>query len=471
MTTSKEIRTRFAPSPTGSLHIGGARTALFNWLYARHRGGKFILRIEDTDQLRSTEESTRAILDSMSWLGLTWDEGPFYQAERLRIYKDKIKQLLDEEKAYRCACTPEELETKRKLALAEKRKPKYDGTCRTKGLGPEPGSVVRFKAPETGATVLNDLVKGKIVFENQELDDLIIERADGYPTYNFAVVIDDAEMGITHVIRGDDHVNNTPKQIQLYEALGYDVPEFAHVPMILGADRTRLSKRHGAQSVMAYKEMGYLPEALVNYLVRLGWAHGDQEIFSMEELIRYFDLGAVGKSAAIFNPEKLLWLNQQYIKGADNARLGQELAPFLAERGIEKTDSAFLEKVAADLRARSKTFIEMADASTFYFNDIIDYDPALAEKFFDNEGTLYLELLEKQLPGMQDYSKEGIEVFLRRLADENGVKLKNVVQPIRVALTGKTVSPGIDEVMITLGKERVLKRIKNALRFLETEGA
>ncbi len=471
MATPKEIRTRFAPSPTGSLHIGGARTALFNWLFSRHHGGKFILRIEDTDQLRSTEESTRAILDSMSWLGLACDEGPFYQAERMRFYKDKIKQLLDEGRAYRCACSPDELDAKRKQALAEKRKPKYDGTCRTKGLGPAPGSVVRFKAPETGTTIVNDLIKGKIVFENSELDDLVIERADGYPTYNFAVVIDDAAMGITHVIRGDDHVNNTPKQIQLYEALGYAVPEFAHVPMILGADRARLSKRHGAESVLAYRDMGYLPEALVNYLVRLGWAHGDQEVFSMEELIRYFSLEAVGKSAAIFNPEKLLWLNQQYIKGADNARLARDLVPFLEDRNIPKPDPAFLEKVAGDLKTRSKTLAEMAEAALFYFTDAIEYDPALTEKYFDNDGTLYLELLEKRLPDLQDYSKEGIEIFLKRLADENGTKLKNVVQPIRVALTGKTVSPGIDEVMMTLGRDRVLKRVKNALHVLETEGS
>ena len=467
--TNKEVRTRFAPSPTGSLHIGGARTALFNWLFSRHHGGKFILRIEDTDQLRSTEESTRAILDSMSWLGLTCDEGPFYQAERMQLYKEKMNQLLEEGKAYRCTCSPEELDAKRKQALAEKRKPKYDGTCRAKGLGPVPGSVVRFKAPETGTTVVSDLIKGKIAFENSELDDLVIERADGYPTYNFAVVIDDAEMGITHVIRGDDHVNNTPKQIQLYEALGYDVPEFAHVPMILGADRARLSKRHGAQSVLAYRDMGYLPEALVNYLVRLGWAHGDQEIFSMEELIRFFTLEAVGKSAAIFNPEKLLWLNQQYMKTTDNARLAQDLVPFLEDRNIRKPDPEFLKKVAGDLKVRSKTLIEMSDSAGFYFTDVIDYDPALAEKYFDSEGTLYLELLAEQLPGLQDYSKEGIETFLKRLADEKGAKLKNIVQPIRVALTGKTVSPGIDEIMITLGKDRVLKRIKNALRSLENE--
>jgi glutamyl-tRNA synthetase len=404
----------------------------------------------------------------MSWLGLTWDEGPFYQAERVSLYKKKIEQLLNEGKAYRCTCSPEELEAKRKQALAEKRKPKYDGTCRTKGLRPQPGSVVRFRVPDSGTTVVDDLIKGKIIFENSELDDLIIERADGYPTYNLAVVIDDAEMSITHIIRGDDHVNNTPKQILLYQALGYDVPEFAHVPMILGADRARLSKRHGAESVLAYRDMGYLPEALVNYLVRLGWSHGDQEIFSMEELIRFFSLKSVGKSAAIFNPEKLLWLNQQYIKNTENDKLAQALEPILESRGIPKPDFGFLKKVTSDLQARAKTLIEMADSASFYFTDTIEYDVALAEQYFNTEGAGYLNLLLEQLPQLQDYSKEGIEALLKKIAEENGAKLKNVVQPIRVALTGKTVSPGIDEVMITLGKERVIKRIKNALDYLNS---
>ncbi|MDD1632902.1 MAG: glutamate--tRNA ligase, partial [Methylococcaceae bacterium] len=311
--TSEKMRTRFAPSPTGYLHIGGARTALFNWLYTRKHEGTFILRIEDTDQARSTEESTRAILDAMSWLGLCWDEGPYFHADRVQIHREMVEKLIDEGKAYYCTCQPEELEAKRTQALSAGRKPKYDRTCCEKGLARSADSVVRFRCPDVGVTVLHDLIKGNISFNNEELDDLIIERADGYPTYNFAVVVDDALMGITHVIRGDDHVNNTPKQIHLYEALGYDVPLFGHVPMILGADKARLSKRHGATSVMVYKEMGYLPEALINYLVRLGWSHGDQEIFTMEELIREFSLESVGKSAAVFNPEKLLWLNQHYI--------------------------------------------------------------------------------------------------------------------------------------------------------------
>ena len=354
-----EIRTRFAPSPTGFLHIGGARTALFSWLYARHLGGKFVLRIEDTDQERSTDESTKAILDAMSWLGLNWDEGPYFQAQRVDLHRQMVQKLIDEGKAYFCICTSEELEAKRKQALATGRKPKYDGTCRDKKLSKSEGSVVRFRGAQTGATVVEDLIKGNISFNNDELDDLIIERGDGYPTYNFAVVIDDAMMKITHVIRGDDHVNNTPRQILMYQALGFDVPKFAHVPMILGADKARLSKRHGATSVMAYKEMGFLPESLINYLVRLGWAHGDQEIFSLPELVNLFSLESVGKSPAVFNPEKLLWLNAHYIKEASPEIIYEEMKP-LWPASVNKDDADFVRKVIADLQPRSKTLVELA---------------------------------------------------------------------------------------------------------------
>src|SRR3989339_646017 len=364
--TNKKIRTRFAPSPTGFLHIGGARTALFNWLYTRRHGGTFILRIEDTDQVRSTEESTRAILDAMAWLGLSWDEGPYFQAERVNIHREEVRKLIETGNAYYCTCTPEELDSKRKRALAEGRKPKYDGTCRDRGLAGCSESVVRFRGPEVGTTVVSDLIKGNISFNNEELDDLIIERADGYPTYNFAVVVDDAQMGITHVIRGDDHVNNTPKQIQIYEALGYEVPLFGHVPMILGSDRARLSKRHGATSAMAYQEMGYLPEALVNYLVRLGWSHGDQEIFTMEELIRAFSLEAVGKSPAVFNPEKLLWLNQHYITSCPAEKLVELVTPFWEKKGFDLSDRGFVAQAAANLRTRAKTLVEMAEGGVFY---------------------------------------------------------------------------------------------------------
>jgi glutamyl-tRNA synthetase len=462
MMTNEKIRTRFAPSPTGFLHIGGARTALFNWLYTRRHGGTFVLRIEDTDQARSTEESTRAILDAMAWLGLNWDEGPYFQAERVQLHREMVQKLIAEGKAYYCTCTPEELEAKRKKALAESRKPKYDGTCRDRRLARSENSVVRFRGPEVGVTVLHDLIKGNISFNNEELDDLIIERADGYPTYNFAVVVDDAQMGITHVIRGDDHVNNTPKQIQIYEALGHEAPLFGHVPMILGADKARLSKRHGATSVMAYQEMGYLPEALVNYLVRLGWSHGDQEIFTMEELIREFSLESVGKSASIFNPEKLLWLNQHYIMAYPAERMTELMMPFWGKRGFDASERPFVAKVVSDLRTRSKTLVEMADSSSFYFQKEVDYDPEAAQKFLTPEYAGHLEAAAERIAGLADYTKNGLEILLRSLAEERGTKLKWIAQTLRVALTGKTVSPGIDEVMVTLGKERVLERIRRA---------
>ncbi len=467
MTQTKMVRTRFAPSPTGFLHIGGARTALFAWLYARRCNGQFILRIEDTDQLRSTEESTRAILDALTWLGLDWDEGPFFQAQRVEIHRKMVQKLLDEGKAYYCVCTPELLEEKRKSALVEGRKPKYDGTCRDKNLPRTAHAAVRFKCPCMGVTVVNDLIKGVTTFNNEELDDLIIERRDGYPTYNFAVVVDDALMGITHVIRGDDHLNNTPRQILLYEALGYEIPQFGHVSMIMGADKTRLSKRHGATSVMAYKEMGYLPEAMVNYLVRLGWSYGDQEIFSMEELIRIFSLDSVGKSAAIFNPEKLLWLNQHYIKESSLDRLVREMIPFWQIRGISTADQEFMKRVVSDLKVRAKTLVELADASLFYFAEDVAYDSEAAGAFLKAEMADHLIAVAEGISSWQDYSKKGIEVFLRSLAEGRGVKLKVIAQPLRVALTGKTISPGVDEVMLTLGKEKVIKRINKAVEYIK----
>jgi len=467
MTQKERVRTRFAPSPTGFLHIGGARTALFAWLYARHFKGQFILRIEDTDQLRSTEELTRAILDALMWLRLDWDEGPFFQAQRVDIHRQMIGKLLDEGKAYYCVCTPDELEEKRKRALTEGRKPKYDGTCRDKSLPRSAKSVVRFRCPHTGITVVNDLVKGVITFNNEELDDLIIERSDGYPTYNFAVVVDDAQMEITHVIRGDDHVNNTPRQILLYEALGYKVPQFGHVSMIMGSDKTRLSKRHGATSVMAYKEMGYLPEAMVNYLVRLGWSYGDREIFSLDELIRFFTIDSVGKSAAIFNPEKLLWLNQHYIKECPPERLVQEMIPFWNLLGIETADQVFLTHVVNDLKSRAKTLVELAESSLFYFTDDVAYENEAANAFLKEEIADHLQAVAEGIPYLQDYTKKGMESFLRTLSEEKGIKLKVIAQPLRVAITGKTVSPGIDEVMITLGKERVIKRIYRAVEYIK----
>jgi glutamyl-tRNA synthetase len=470
MTEKEKVRSRFAPSPTGFLHIGGARTALFAWLYARHYNGQFILRIEDTDQLRSTEESTRAILDALAWIGLDWDEGPFFQAQRVDMHREMVKKLLDEGKAYHCVCTPEELEEKRKRALAEGRKPKYDGTCRDKNLPVSANAAVRFRCPHTGVTVVNDLIKGVITFNNEELDDLVIERSDGYPTYNFAVVVDDAQMEITHVIRGDDHVNNTPRQILLYEALGYTVPQFGHVSMIMGSDKTRLSKRHGATSVMTYKDRGYLPEGLVNYLVRLGWSHGDQEIFTMEELIRLFTFDSVGKSAAVFNPEKLLWLNQHYIKECPPERLVQEMIPFWQQRGVDTADQGFLRHIVDDVKSRSKTLVELAESSLFYFADDVAYESEAADAFLKAEMADHLTAVAHGIPSLQDYTKKGIEAFLRTLAEDRGFKLKVIAQPLRVALTGKTVSPGIDDIMVTLGKERVIKRITRAVEYIKNKG-
>lgn len=462
----EKIRTRFAPSPTGFLHIGGSRTALFNWLYARHHGGEFVLRIEDTDQQRSTDESTKAILDAMNWLGLTWDEGPYFQAQRVQIHRDMVQKLINEDKAYYCTCTPDELEAKRKQALATGKKPKYDGTCRDKKLAKSANSVVRFRGKEDGATIVEDLIKGNIIFNNEELDDLIIERSDGYPTYNFAVVVDDALMKITHVIRGDDHVNNTPRQILMYEALGFDVPKFAHVPMILGSDKTRLSKRHGATSVMAYKNMGFLPEALVNYLVRLGWAHGDQEIFSMAELIELFSMEAVGKSPAVFNPDKLLWLNAHYIKESSSDRLLEEMKP-LWPSGTDTGDAVFTKNVITDLQPRVKTLVELANMADFYFADDVKYDEQAAQKFLTSDVAPHLKALAESIPSIQDFSKKGLEAFLMNFTLERNIKFKIIAQPLRVSLTGKTVSPGIDEVMVTLGKDRVINKIQKAIDYIE----
>ena len=370
-----DLRVRFAPSPTGYLHIGGARTALFNYLLAKKQAGKYVLRIEDTDVARSSQESVDAILDAMTWLGLSCDEGPFYQSDRFDLYKEKVQQLVTQGKAYRCYCTAEELDAKREAAMKEGRKPKYDGTCRSRTDQPDAPYVIRFRLPEDQEeTTFIDRIKGPISFRHEELDDLIIQRSDGTPTYNLVVVIDDAEMGITLVIRGDDHINNTPRQILLYQALGYAVPEFAHVPMILGADKKRLSKRHGATSVMVYQQLGFLPEAMVNYLVRLGWSYGDEEIFSMADLIEKFSIDNVGKSAGVFNPEKLLWLNSHYIKTGDPLRLAELLTPFLQKKGIDPTHGPDLVAAVKSLQERAATLVEMADAAAFYYLAELRFD-------------------------------------------------------------------------------------------------
>jgi glutamyl-tRNA synthetase len=464
---SQEIRTRFAPSPTGQLHIGGVRTALFSWLHARHSGGKFILRIEDTDAERSTDDNTKQILASMEWLGLDWDEGPFFQSQRLDLYRSHIQKLIDEGKAYWCECTPDNLEKKRSQALAEGKKPKYDGTCRSKGLGPGPGRVVRFLMPDAGVTSFDDMIKGRITMENAELDDLILLRSDGMPTYNLTVVIDDATMNMTHVIRGDDHVNNTPRQVKIYEALGFELPFFAHVPMILGPDKTKLSKRHGATSAMAYQEMGYLPEALVNYLVRLSWSHKDQEIFTLDELKEYFDIHDVGRAAAVFNPEKLLWLNHHYIKTGDPDRLAGLLPDFITEKGYQLPEKEYIKNVVIDVRERTKTLKEMADFGGFYFHEI-DPIEELKKQFYTPDIVPVFKAIKGRFEQIDLWDKEHMEDAVKAILEEFNLKFKTIAQPIRVALTGRTVSPGLFEIMLTLGKGMVLSRLEKALSSMQT---
>jgi len=463
-----KVRTRFAPSPTGDLHIGGARTALFSWLLARHAQGVFILRIEDTDVARSTRESIQVILDAMTWLGMDWDEGPFYQTQRISFYQEAAEKLLKEGRAYRCYCTPEELETKREAALKAGIKPKYDRTClHRKSFPTGKPSAIRFLSPEEGKTVVEDLIQGRVEFENTELDDLIILRSDGLPTYNFSVVVDDATMGITHVVRGNDHLNNTPRQIQIYQALGYPIPKFGHVPMILGPDKKKLSKRHGAQSVMEYQKMGYLPQAVVNYLVRLGWSFGDQEEFTRQELIEKFSLEAVGKSAAAINPGKLDWLNAQYIKRIELDELVQRVQPFLEAKGYSNIDPDLLGKALLSLRERVKTLVEMAEVSEFYFREEIAYDEKAAGKFLNRETIPMLEQVITSLSKESILGKENVHRLIQQLAETRGEPLVKIAQPIRVALTGRTVSPPIDEVMEVLGKGKVIERLQRAIEYIE----
>ena len=462
-----DLRVRFAPSPTGYLHIGGARTALFNYLLAKKEQGTFVLRIEDTDVERSTQESVDAILQAMDWLGLSYDEGPFYQSERYDLYKSKVSDLLKKGLAYRCYCSADELNAKREAAMKAGGKPRYDGTCRERTDQPDAPFVVRFKTPRDGNTAFVDRIKGTISVENDELDDLIIQRTDGNPTYNFVVVIDDAEMGINLVIRGDDHVNNTVRQIPMYKALGYEVPEFAHVPMILGADKKRLSKRHGATSVMVYREMGFLPEAMVNYLVRLGWSFGDEEIFSMDDLIEKFNLDNVGRSAGVFNPDKLLWLNEHYIKTGDPQRLAALLAELLEKQGVDIENGPDLTAVVKTLQERAKTLVEMAEGAHFYFVAPETYDEAAAEKFLTPEQRPVLELLIKHLGSLSSFALADVESAFKALMEESGLKLGKIGPVVRVALTGGTVSPSIYDVVSVLGQDAVMARLNKALLFLD----
>jgi glutamyl-tRNA synthetase len=463
-----DLRVRFAPSPTGYLHIGGARTALFNYLLAKKESGTFVLRIEDTDVARSTQESVDAILDAMTWLGLSYDEGPIYQSDRFDLYKEKVQKLLDEGKAYRCYCTAEELDAKREKAKQEGRKPKYDGTCRNRTDQPDAPYVVRFKLPDGGEeTTFVDRIKGSISFRHEELDDLIIQRTDGTPTYNFVVVIDDAEMEINLVIRGDDHINNTPRQILLYQALNYPIPEFAHVPMILGSDKKRLSKRHGATSVMAYQEMGFLPEALINYLVRLGWSSGDEEIFSLEDLINKFSLDSVGRSAGVFNPEKLLWLNSHYIKTGNPQRLAELLKPFLSEKGIDIELGPDLVEVVKSLQERSATLVEMAAGAEFYYADPVVYNEKGKKKFLKLDQQFIFETILDKLNHCDEFIEEKLEAAFAEIIATTELKFGKVAQPLRFALTGGAASPGIYDILQILGKERSLQRVERALQLID----
>lgn len=465
-----KIVTRFPPSPTGSIHIGSARTALFNWLLARGQGGTFILRIEDTDAERSTAESTETILESMDWLGLDYDEGPYFQAQRKDIHLEYVQKLLDSGRAYYCRCTPEELDAQREKALQEGGKPKYNGKCRDQGLGSAPGAVIRFKGPLSGTTGWRDLIKGPIMIDNSELDDLILVRGDDLPTYNLAVVVDDLTMGITHVIRGDDHVNNTPRQILLYQALEAQPPEFGHMPLTLGADKARLSKRHGATSILAYRDMGYLSEAMVNYLVRLGWSYGDEEIFSREELIEKFSLENAGKSPGVFDLEKLNWLNAHYLKEGDPVRITELAKPFYEKKGYKVDDLNYALTVTETLQPRAKTLAEMADMANFYYQDV-EYEPQAAKKFLKGGLVPIMEDLTNRLAALPTFSEEALEEVFRELIEAHQIKLGKIAQPIRVALTGRTASPGLFEIMSILGKERVMDRIQKAGKYMADRAA
>jgi len=481
------IITRFPPSPTGYLHIGGARTALFNWLYARQTKGKFVLRIEDTDEARSKKESVDAIFESLEWLGIDWDEGPFFQTQRYDIYREYIKKLVDSGHAYYCDCTSEEVEAMREEARASGKKPMYNGRCREMNKEGKPGMVVRIKVPKMGSTVVDDVVKGSTAFSNSEIDDFIIQRSDGSPMYNLAVVVDDITMKINTIIRGDDHLVNTPKQIIIYNALGANLPLFAHVPMVLGSDKARLSKRHGAMSVSEYKDMGFLPDAMLNYLVRLGWSHGDQEFFTREELIEKFSLEHIGRSPSMFDMDKLMALNAKHIQSKTPAELLPTLLFHLEKIGIvpqRGSDSALLssdlcsdssnksnlEKIIETLQPRSKTMVEMAEASRFYFKETIEFDEGAAKKFLKPDLLEPLKRSAQYMESIEDasFSEKNLEAIFTKVMEESDLKFGKLAQPIRVALTGTTVSPGIFEMILALGKEKTIKRIQHAVTHIES---
>lgn len=468
------VVTRFAPSPTGFLHIGGARTALYSWLYARQNGGDFRLRIEDTDRERSTPEAVQAIHDGLAWLGLGSDGEIPYQTQRFDRYQEVLDSLIEQDKAYPCYCSRERLDEVREQQRANGEKPRYDGRCR-----PEPGKtlpepsadaapVIRFATPTQGETVIDDLIKGETVIPNSELDDLIIARSDGTPTYNFCVVIDDMDMGVTHVIRGDDHVNNTPRQIAILDAIGGQRPSYGHVPMILGADGKRLSKRHGAVSVLAYREQGMLPEALLNYLLRLGWSKGDQEIFSVDEMVTEFDIARVQKGAATFDPDKLAWVNFEHLRAADPARVAPELAWHLEQKGVTPTGEPSLETVVSVLQDRAKTLVEMAEKSLFLYREVESYDEKAVKKHFKAPANERLSEIRTALADLDDWNLEALDAAVRGVAESAEVGMGKVAQPIRVALTGVPVSPPIDHTLWLLGRERTLARLDAAIQFLST---
>ena len=466
------IRTRFAPSPTGVLHIGSVRTALFCWLYARHRDGVFVLRIEDTDRERSTAENVEAILDGLSWLGLDADEGPIFQTERFDRYAEVIHQWLDSGKAYRCYCTKEELEQLRKRQMEAGEKTRYDGRCR-EGREPREGvmPVVRFKNPPDGEVVVDDLVRGKVVFRNTELDDLIIARSDGTPTYNFTVIVDDSDMAITHVIRGDDHLNNTPRQMNMLEALDSVPPAYAHLPMILGPDGAKLSKRHGAVDVREYREQGYLPEALLNYLVRLGWSHGDREVFSIEEMIRLFDIADVNASASAFNPEKLLWLNQQHIIATPAARLGEMLLPYLWKAGLDPANGPDSARVADGFRERAETLVQMAGSCRYCYEDFAEIDAGAAKKHLRPVILEPFRDITMRLRALDAWTEEAIGAAIEASAASHGIAMGKLGQPLRVAVTGGPVSPPIDITLVLVGRARTLARLDRAVDLIEARSA
>ncbi len=461
------VRTRFAPSPTGYLHVGGARTALFSWLYARKHGGQFVLRIEDTDLERSTQESVNAILEGMTWLGLEYDEGPFYQTQRFDRYNEIIDKLLENGQAYRCDCSKERLEQLRERQMAAKIKPRYDGCCRNREVDPAHPHVIRFRNPDSGSVVFDDLVRGRISVANAELDDLIIRRTDGSPTYNLTVVVDDADMNITQVIRGDDHINNTPRQINLLNALGFDIPQYAHLPMILGDDGARLSKRHGAVSVMQYLDDGFLPEALLNYLVRLGWSHGDQEIFSLDEMVTLFDLGEVNKAPSAFNTDKLLWINQHYIKTEDPKRIARLLSPHMGKLGIDPSEGTDLVQVVEAQRERASTLVELAKISAFYYQDFEDFEPKAAKKAFKAAALEPLNKVHSRLSELKFWNREDIHGVIDLTVKDLEVGFGKVAMPVRVAVTGGAPSPDLDLTMEMIGQAACLRRIEKAIDYIK----